>query len=164
LEVPVSTILFVDDHHALRSVFAEVLRTAGHTVLEAGTLTDAEHLVERQSSAIDLLVVEAVLTTTDGLDIAQRLQPSIPEMQVLFISEQPAENLLEEGSLPEGAHFLRKPFAAEELTGKLKQLAEARVPARRSSPLPAAGVKHKKPPERSKRSTRATQRAKTHKK
>ena len=31
------TILFVDDHHAFRTVFGEVLRLKGYTVLEAGT-------------------------------------------------------------------------------------------------------------------------------
>jgi CheY-like chemotaxis protein len=35
-------ILFVDDHHCARTVFAETLRSAGHFVLEAGTVAEAE--------------------------------------------------------------------------------------------------------------------------
>jgi DNA-binding NtrC family response regulator len=119
----VSTILFVDDHHAFRTVFAELLRTNGHTVLEAGSITDAEHLLERQSGSIDLLVVEAVLTTTNGIQVVHRFQPSYPKMKVLFISEESAEGLMKEGLLPKRAQFLQKPFEAEELMTKLRLFA-----------------------------------------
>ena len=124
-EGPVSTILFVDDHHAVRTVFAETLRSDGHMVLEAGTLADAEYLVERQPGAIDLLIVEAVLTTTNGLEIAKRFQSAHPDVRVLFISEESAKSLSAKGLLPKGAHFLQKPFAAEDLIGRLQQLLNA---------------------------------------
>jgi len=35
-----STILFVDDHHAFRTVFGEVLRLKFYTVLEAGAVDE----------------------------------------------------------------------------------------------------------------------------
>jgi DNA-binding NtrC family response regulator len=124
----VSTILFVDDHHALRTVFAETLRSAGHVVLEAGAMADAERLVERQSGAIDLLIVEAVLTTTNGLEVFQRFQPVFPKMNALFISEESGESLHEQGLLPKGAYFLRKPFGAEDLIGIVQRLANAGKP------------------------------------
>jgi two-component system cell cycle sensor histidine kinase/response regulator CckA len=121
----VSTILFVDDHHAFRTVFAEVLRTAGHTVLEAGTGAEAEHLIGRHSGVIDLLLAEVLLTTTNGQEIARRLQPLHPEMRVLFISAQSGEALMQEGLLPRGAHFLREPFVADQLIATLEELGRA---------------------------------------
>lgn len=120
-----STILFVDDQHALRTVFAETLRSAGHIVLEAGTLADAEYLVERQHGSVDLLIVEAVLTTTNGHKIAEHFQPIFPAMQVLFVSGQSSAILSREGLLPKGAHFLRKPFAVEDLMAAIGELAKA---------------------------------------
>jgi DNA-binding response OmpR family regulator len=137
-EAPVSTILFIDDYHSLRTVFAETLRSAGHMVLEAGTLPDAEYLLKRQPGAIDLLIVEAVLTTANGVEVARRLQASHPEMQVLFVSEESGRTLTAEGLLPKGAHFLQKPFDTESLLGQLQQLANAaqRPPAEK----PVAGV------------------------
>ncbi|HLH16731.1 MAG TPA: response regulator [Bryobacteraceae bacterium] len=121
-----STILYADDHHALRSVFAETLRTAGHTVLEAGTLADAEHLIERhRGETIDVLITEAVLTTTNGAEVAHRLHRLYPKMQVLYTSDEPARNLLAEGLLPNNAPFLQKPFDAEDLIAKVEQLAKA---------------------------------------
>ena len=50
-----------------RTAFAETLRSPRHVVLKAGTMADTEHLVERQSGAIDLLRVKAVLSTTNGV-------------------------------------------------------------------------------------------------
>jgi CheY-like chemotaxis protein len=99
----VSTILFVDDHHAFRTVFAEVLRTDGHTVLEEGTGAEAEHLIGRHSGMIDLLLAEVLLTTTNGQEIARRLQPLHPKMRMLFISaQQSGEALSRKGCYPEG--------------------------------------------------------------
>jgi two-component system, cell cycle sensor histidine kinase and response regulator CckA len=122
----VSTILFVDDHHAFRTVFAEILRTAGHTVLEAGTAAEAERVLERNSGPVDLLLVEAVLTTANGLAIVRRIQPRRPEMCVLFVSKQSAEELTKEGLLPHGAHFMQRPLIAQQLTATLRNLLETK--------------------------------------
>jgi DNA-binding NtrC family response regulator len=129
----VSTILFVDDHHAACTVYAEMLRNTGHVVLEAGTLADAEYLIERHRGGIDLLIVEAVLTTTNGLAVARRLKPLHPKMRVLFVSEQPLKTLSREGLIPKRAHFLNKPMAAEDLAGKVHQLTKAARVRKRAS-------------------------------
>lgn len=122
-----STILFVDDHHAYRTVFAEILRNAGHTVLEAGALVDAEHLMERHAGPIDLLLAEAVLSTANGIAVARRLQMRNPEMKILFVSVESAEELEEQGLLPKGAHFLRKGCTADVVTGKVRELTGLRT-------------------------------------
>jgi two-component system, cell cycle sensor histidine kinase and response regulator CckA len=129
------TILFVDDHHALRTVFAEVLRTAGHTVLEAGSLFEAEHLMERYGGTIGVLVTEAILTTANGHDVAKRLKPLAPEAKVLYLSDQRPEELRKEGLLPARAQFLPKPFAAEDLAAKLHAIAPR---TRKAAPARAA--------------------------
>ncbi len=121
-----STILYADDQHALRSVFAETLRNAGHMVMEAGTLADAEHLIERhRGEEIDVLVTEAVLSTTNGSEIAHRLRRIYPKMRVLYTSDQSARSLVAEVLLPRDAPFLQKPFGAEQLIGRVEQLAKA---------------------------------------
>jgi two-component system cell cycle sensor histidine kinase/response regulator CckA len=129
----VSTILFVDDHHAARTVYAEMLRNTGHVVLEAGTLAEAEYLIARHRGGVDLLIAEAVLTTTNGAAVARRLKPLHPEMRVLFVSEQPLKALSEERLIPKRAHFLKKPMAAEALAAKVSQLTKAGHVKKRAS-------------------------------
>ena len=124
-----ATISFVDDHHAFRTVFGEILRLQGHTVLEAGTTADVHHIVERHLGPIDLLVVEAMLTTTNGVEVARHLSDRYPGIPTLYISEECAGHLSEHRELPPSAPFLRKPFAAEDLCGKVEEVLRARAVA-----------------------------------
>jgi DNA-binding NtrC family response regulator len=117
-----STILFVDDHRAFRRVFGEILRLKGYTVLEAGTTADVHHIVEHLRGPIDLLVVEAVLSTTNGVEVAKHLSARYAQLPVLYISEEPAGEISVHRELPTSAPFLQKPFAAEDLCGKVEEL------------------------------------------
>jgi DNA-binding response OmpR family regulator len=117
-----AAILLVDDHHAFRTVFGEVLRLKGYTVLEAGSTADVHHIVERHPGPIDLLVVEAVLTSTNGVEVARQLSARYVGLPTLYISEECASYLSEHRELPAGAPFLRKPFTAEDLCGKVEEL------------------------------------------
>jgi two-component system cell cycle sensor histidine kinase/response regulator CckA len=121
-EVRVSTILFVDDHHSFRTVFAEILRVRGHTVLEACTAADADHAIQGHSCVLDLLVVEAVLGTTNGIKVADHLKSRHPDLRTLYISEESEQKLATHGLLPSDAPFMKKPFGAEELCDKVQAL------------------------------------------
>jgi two-component system, cell cycle sensor histidine kinase and response regulator CckA len=123
----VSTILLVDDHRAFRTVFGEVLRVKGYTVLEAGTVADVDHIVEHHPGPIDLLVVEAVLSTTNGVEVAHRLRSRYPPLHVLYMSEERPCELSAHHELPPGAPFLQKPFTAEDLCEKVEELLGART-------------------------------------
>jgi two-component system, cell cycle sensor histidine kinase and response regulator CckA len=123
----VRTILLVDDHRAFRTVFGEVLRAEGYTVLEAGTVSDVDHLVQHHPGPIGLLVVEALLSTTNGVEVARRLQARYPQLQVLYMSEERPGELSVHHELPSGAPFLRKPFTAEELCEKVEELLGTRA-------------------------------------
>jgi DNA-binding response OmpR family regulator len=152
----VGAILFVDDHHAFRTVFAEILRSAGYTVLEAGTPSEAERLLERHGGKAGVLVVEAVLLmAANGLEIARRIQQSHPGMRTLFVSEEPAETLRREGLLPEEAHYLRKPFEARQFLEAVCELA-----SEQSEREPQGATRRQKSSAAPKRATRV---AKSHK-
>jgi hypothetical protein len=47
-----STILFVDDHHAFRTVFGEVLRLKVSTVLEGGAVDEPKIGISNREDAI----------------------------------------------------------------------------------------------------------------
>jgi len=136
----VSTILFVDDHHAFRTVFAEVLRNQGHVVLEAGTTADADHIREFHPGPVDLLIVEAVLGTTNGIELANRLKTSYPGLPALYISTESPSELRAHRELPEAAPFLQKPFSAEEFCGKVEELLRQPVSPKDSGASGARGA------------------------
>jgi len=106
----VNTILFVDDHRASRTVFGEVLRLKGYTVMEAGTTTDVDHIVKHHSGPIDLLVVEAVLSTTNGIEVAHGLHARYPELRVLYISDGTLRNSARTGDFQQAQPFCKSPL------------------------------------------------------
>ncbi|HUI79276.1 MAG TPA: response regulator [Bryobacteraceae bacterium] len=122
-------ILLVDDHHAFRTVFGEVLRLQGYEVLEAGTTADVDHITEHHPGPVDLLVIEAVLGTTNGVEVANRLHGRYPALPVLYISTEPASELRLHKELPAAAPFLQKPFSAEDLCGKVEELLRVKAAA-----------------------------------
>lgn len=76
----------------------------------AGTPSAALHVAEQHKGAIDLLLSDIVMSEMDGLTLVRRLRESCPALRVLFISGYPAHLIAHQGSLPQDAHFLRKPF------------------------------------------------------
>jgi DNA-binding response OmpR family regulator len=120
-----NTILLVDDHHAFRTVFSEILRQRGYMVLEAGARADVEHLTDQHPGPIDLAVIEAVLSTDNGAELAKRVAIHHPRAKILFISEQAPEALRMSGLLPVGSQFLGKPFGAEEFCSRVEELLAA---------------------------------------
>lgn len=76
----------------------------------AGTPSAALHVAEQHKGAIDLLLSDIVMSEMDGLTLVRRLRESCPALCVLFISGYPAHLIAHQRSLPQDAHFLRKPF------------------------------------------------------
>jgi DNA-binding response OmpR family regulator len=61
---------------------------------------------------IDLLVSDVVLPRMSGVELAEELRARRPRLRVLFISGYTGSHL---AHLPDGVHFLAKPFGARDL-------------------------------------------------
>lgn len=57
----------------------------------------------------------------DGLTLVRRLRESNPTLRVLFVSGYPAHLIARREPLPQGTHFLRKPFTIQELVNAIQQ-------------------------------------------
>src|SRR6185369_10653140 len=116
------TILLVEDEDALRTLVREVLRSAGYTVLEAGSGEEAMSVIDKFPGTVALLVTDMIMPGISGLVLADRLRDSRPELKVLYISGY-TENLLDgHGPLNADTAFLQKPFAPAALTRMVGQL------------------------------------------
>ncbi len=107
-----STILFVDDDEALRSLASRLLVKRGHLVLAAANAGEALLIAESYGRPIDLLVTDTVMPFMDGYTLAKRLETILPGIGVLFVSGHP-----ERAADPEASgRFLPKPFTENELS------------------------------------------------
>jgi PAS domain S-box-containing protein len=116
------TVLVVEDEDAVRRLAERILRSAGYTVLAAASGGDALVLCEKQGEAIDLLLTDVVMPQMSGKELAERLAKTSPKLRVLYMSGYTDNAIVHHGVLDPGTRFIGKPFAAAELTRKVREV------------------------------------------
>lgn len=106
-------ILLVEDERMLRRLGQRILTAAGHEVV---IVESAEEALEAFAQADDwsLLATDLTLPGMNGLELAQRLR-SESDIPVLFMTGYSKDELHAKGEVPEGSHYLMKPFGIDEL-------------------------------------------------
>jgi PAS domain S-box-containing protein len=116
------TVLVVEDQDDVRSLTVEVLRSHGYRILEAPTGGDALLLVERNPGPIHLMLTDVVMPRMTGRELAERLRPQRPQMQVLYMSGYTENAITQHGALDPGVNYLSKPFTPNELAMKVREV------------------------------------------
>ena len=115
------TILLVEDADPLRVMTREILERSGYSVLEAENGERALEIAEGYKGSIGLLVTDVSLPKINGLLLAAHLQKQRSGLKVLYVSGY-APGVLASVGLKQGTAFLQKPFSAEELTQRVREL------------------------------------------
>lgn len=120
---PTRTVLVVDDAEGVRQLVRRVLARAGYDVLTARYPTEALRLGQQHAGLIDLLLTDAVMPQMQGRELARRLVGLRPGMRVLYMSGFPSHAPAgASGSAAPGEAFLEKPFTAEALVRKVREV------------------------------------------
>jgi CheY-like chemotaxis protein len=118
------TVLVVEDEEAVRRMAVRALAARGYRVLEAGDATQALTL-EPQWGPIDLLVTDVVMPGLGGRELAAALKSRRPGLRLLYISGYTDDEVTRRGLLDAGAPFLEKPFEAEGLARRVRDVLDA---------------------------------------
>jgi two-component system, cell cycle sensor histidine kinase and response regulator CckA len=116
------TILVVEDQEDVRKLIRVILQKLGYRILEAGSPRDAEVVSAGYPARIQLMVTDVVMPLATGRDLADRLHVSRSGMKVLFISGYTDEVIAHHGIIERGVAFLPKPFSAEMLAMKVREV------------------------------------------
>ena len=117
------TILVVEDNDLVRELISSVLGRAGYRVLEARNGAHALQVHQQFEGRIHLLVTDVVMPgMMSGRDLARRLTALIPGLKVLYLSGYTDNAIVHRGILDPGIAFLQKPFTADVLTEKVRQV------------------------------------------
>jgi signal transduction histidine kinase/ActR/RegA family two-component response regulator len=117
------TILLVEDHELVRALVAKLLQSYGYTVLIAANGEEAlEIAAAQQGSTIDLLLTDVVMPLMNGREVAEKLTVILPKLRVLFTSGYPSDTILRHGIAAARTAFIQKPFLADELAKKLREV------------------------------------------
>ena len=119
------TVLLVEDEAVVRRLVAEILKTSGYTVLQAGDGPSALELLRRHTAPIELLVTDVVMPGMSGPEVAQAVVSMRPGTHVLYTSGYTDSAIGHHGVLEPGVAFLQKPFSATDLTSKIRAVLDA---------------------------------------
>ena len=116
------TILLVEDESGVRSFVKAALQRFGYRVIEAHTAEAALTLLKGHAAPVHLLLTDVVLPGMDGAQLATHVMRERPAARVLFMSGYARTLGSIEGGLDPRIHLLEKPFTADALLTKTRQL------------------------------------------
>ena len=119
------TVLLVEDEEQVRELTRRLLRASGYQVLAAASGADALRIAEHHDGAIHLLVTDVVMPGMSGREVGLLLGQKHPKMRALYLSGYPDESVVHQGVLAPGTPFLQKPFTAEALARKVREVLDA---------------------------------------
>ncbi len=117
------TVLVVEDSQGLRDITKRLLERQGYAVLVAANADEAIR-VFAQNEAIDLVLTDVVMPGKSGPDLAEELRKQRP-VTVIYMSGYTEEAIALHGVLNPGVAFLHKPFTAEILGRKIRDMLDA---------------------------------------
>jgi two-component system, cell cycle sensor histidine kinase and response regulator CckA len=122
------TIMVVEDDADVRRVVVRMLYRLGYKVLHAESGDRAVMVSAMFYGPIDLLLTDVVMPGMNGLQLAEKLRYSRPELKVLYMSGHQTDHFNEAQPIPESV-FIQKPFSTEQLAARLRILLEGDIAA-----------------------------------
>ena len=116
------SVLLVEDNAMVRDLVQSVLTAQGYEVLVAQDGEEGLQVAQKYGGPIHLLLTDVIMPRLGGRALADRLQPTRPEMRVLFISGYTDIAVVRRAVPDRGVHFLPKPFDVETLTQKVRSV------------------------------------------
>jgi CheY-like chemotaxis protein len=123
------TVLVVEDEEAVRELLRQILSDHGHRVLTARHGRDALRSMEQHGRSIDLVITDVVMPEMGGGELVERLTAMQPDLKVLYISGYTDDEVLRRGVQGTGTSFLHKPFTADGLMRRVRDVLAAGTPA-----------------------------------
>ena len=116
------TILLVEDQEEVRTLTHKLLTARGYRVLIAASGAQAVDMAARHRGTIHLLVTDVVMPGMGGRDASLRITEAHPEAKVLFVSGYTDNSIVRDGAIDPGVAFLAKPYTAESLARKVRDV------------------------------------------
>jgi len=115
-------VLIVDDSLTVRKVVERILESRQLEVLQASLGTEAIERIQRDEP--DLVVCDVLLPDKEGYEVCEfvKSHPRFDKTPVLLISGIVNPAVVDRAARVGSAGVMRKPFSAEELTGKVSDL------------------------------------------
>ena len=112
------TILIVEDETLIRLNAADMIRSAGYTVVEAANADEAIVILENRLDITVVFTDVQMPGSMDGLKLAAAIRGRWPPIKIIATS---GGTKVTHDDLPKGARFLTKPYTGSEITGAISE-------------------------------------------
>ncbi|MFZ5772140.1 MAG: ATP-binding protein, partial [Thermodesulfobacteriota bacterium] len=119
------TILLAEDDQQMRNLTRIILMRQGYTVLVAENGQAALALLDHYKGPVHLLLTDVVMPGMNGKELSDRISARRPGVKVLFMSGYSGDVIAHRGVLDEGVNFIAKPFSAQAVAVKIREVLEA---------------------------------------
>ena len=117
-------VLLADDHRLLREAFARLIEPECDVV--GGVADGRAVLTEVPRLQPDIVVMDVAMPLLNGLDAARQLQPLLPRVKVIFLTQNEDPDIAAEAFRAGAAGFLLKNSAASELLTAIREVSRGR--------------------------------------
>jgi signal transduction histidine kinase/CheY-like chemotaxis protein len=121
----VETILLVEDEEAVRKLAKTMLDRLGYQVLVADSGAEAVRIWEDRHGRVDVLLTDVIMPQMSGGDLAYILREKRAGLKVLFMSGYTDDMLAGHGVLAGETQLIQKPFTADALGKKIRDVLDA---------------------------------------
>jgi PAS domain S-box-containing protein len=117
-----ASILLVEDHSKVAAFAKTVLEGLGHVVHAFPDAESALCSLPTLQPTPDVLITDLIMPGLDGRTLAAHAVARLPGLRVLFVSGYAHDVMAARGVLADGVELLAKPYSAEQLAARLRQL------------------------------------------
>jgi PAS domain S-box-containing protein len=118
------TVLLVEDEEIVREPAQRMLVRQGYEVLMAADADEALRVAEEHEGPIHLLLTDVVMPGRSGKELSTEIRRIDPGVKVLFMSGYSEDVIVHQGVLEAGVQLIEKPFAADTLLRKVRDVLE----------------------------------------
>ena len=119
------TILIVEDDPFVLKVAQGILTSFGYHILSATLPSQAEIVLAEHGDTIALMLTDILMPERNGHQLYESVHARFPRMRVLYMSGYPADVIDNQGVLDSNAAFISKPFTANALGRKVRDILDA---------------------------------------
>ena len=119
------TILTIDDSASIRQMVAMTLKSAGHTVLEAGN--GAEGYDQATAHTVHAVITDLNMPVMNGIEFIRkyRTHPSSKGVPIILLTTESDETLKAEAKAAGATGWIVKPFNEDQLLAVIKKVTGA---------------------------------------
>ena len=136
-----SAILVVEDEPAIQELIAVNLENAGHKVLRAGSVPEAQALI--REALPDLVLLDWMLPGSPGVAFARQLRTDqrTKDIPIIMLTARAQEQDKVIGLEGGADDYVTKPFSPRELLARIKSVMRRRAPQLTDDMVMIAGLK-----------------------